>query len=167
MTDAAAEFIVAVEEMMITFSQGMRRALRRNQLTIVQFIVLKWLASGIPTSMATLAEFLDARPQTATSIAESLERRGWAVRERSSTDRRELHLKITPQGQAWMHRMDQAQHRFMRRKLVDVPDDELRAAARGLARARAAFARPRAPLPRIAPKPRSPDPPQRPQRQTL
>lgn len=140
---------------MVAFSQGMRPTLRRHHLTIVQFIVLKWLSSGIPTSMSALAEFLDARPQTATSIAESLERRGWAKRERSAADRRAFHLTITPRGRAWMARMDAGQRRFLRRQLADTPGSELLAAARGLRLAQAALARPRDHPPRAPRKPRA------------
>lgn len=167
MTDAVDELIASVEGMMITFSHAMRRALRRHQLTIVQFIVLKWVSSGAPTSMTALAEFLDARPQTATSIAESLERRGWAVRERSTTDRREQRLRITPQGLAWMARMDEQQRRFLRRRLVGIPDEELRAAARGLDRARAAFARPPGQVPPTGSPARKPEGGSAPNRKTL
>jgi DNA-binding MarR family transcriptional regulator len=67
-------------------------------LTYVQWLPLYKLAMNEGTTMAGLARDLDIDPGAMTRSLDRLEAKGLLRRERSTEDRRVLHLALTPEG---------------------------------------------------------------------
>lgn len=75
-----------------------RSLLRDYQLTSPQLGVLKELArhGEVPIGSLAKSRFLGA--PTITGVVDRLEKNGWAVRTHSEHDRRQVLIKITPEG---------------------------------------------------------------------
>ncbi len=110
----------------------MRGHLREHRLTALQYLILQWVISARPTTMAQLARFLGVRPQTVTSIVDSLERRGWIRREGAPSDRRRSMLCLTPAGLRWVQGIRRVQERRIRTAVSRVNPRSLSSAASAL-----------------------------------
>ena len=71
-----------------------------EDLTFTQWISLMGLREGLATTSAELARHLNHDTGAVTRVVDQLEKRGLVERERSKSDRRVVHLKLTPQGRA-------------------------------------------------------------------
>jgi DNA-binding MarR family transcriptional regulator len=141
MTQASKEFILALEGLMETFQHAQRGLFRDWKLTPVQFFVLRWLNKDAQANMSKLAGLLGVRPQTVTPIVDTLEEAGWVRRFRSTEDRRESFLKLTPKG---VHLLESVRASFseqLGRALDEAPSASLRTSTEVLLVATQALAR--------------------------
>lgn len=74
--------------------------LAAHDLTYVQWLPLYKLAKGEGDTLAALARELDIDPGALTRSIDRLEAKGLLQRERSTTDRRVVHLLLTDAGRA-------------------------------------------------------------------
>ena len=71
-----------------------------QDLTFTQWISLMGLREGVADTSADLARHLNHDTGAVTRVVDQLEERGLVKRVRSTSDRRVVHLKLTPQGRA-------------------------------------------------------------------
>ncbi|MEO5565370.1 MAG: MarR family transcriptional regulator [Luteimonas sp.] len=110
---------------------------RGHELTFSQYITLKQLAQGF-ASVTDLARAADVNPGAMTRLLDKLESRGLIVREADASDRRALHIHLTPAGlEIWqdinqcgmrvrehaMQGLDEAQREQLTRMLERVRDN--------------------------------------------
>ncbi len=74
---------------------------RRMSLSTLQAVVSLNLARGENLNLKDLAERLGVTTAAVTSVADSIEKLGFARRTSSSGDRRHISLKLTPKGIAF------------------------------------------------------------------
>lgn len=72
--------------------------LQGRGLTFAQCLPLYKISRGKNTTLAVLARDLEADPATVTRLLDRLEAKGLVLRERSTTDRRVVHVRATPLG---------------------------------------------------------------------
>lgn len=68
--------------------------------TFSQWVVLMAVRDGIATTCGGIARHMDHDTGAITRLVDQLEERGLLARRRSTTDRRVVHLEITPAGKA-------------------------------------------------------------------
>lgn len=73
--------------------------LASHELTYAQWLPLFKLSLCDTTTVASLARNLESDPASTTRSLDRMEAKGLVVRERSTVDRRVVHLKLTPEGQ--------------------------------------------------------------------
>lgn len=75
--------------------------LSTHDMTYAQWMPLfKLTLCSAPATVASLARDLETDPAAMTRVLDRLESKGLVVRERSTTDRRVVHLALTPEGRA-------------------------------------------------------------------
>lgn len=75
--------------------------LSTHDMTYAQWMPLfKLTLCDAPATVASLARDLETDPAAMTRVLDRLEAKGLVVRERSTTDRRVVHLALTPEGHA-------------------------------------------------------------------
>nr|AYM53965.1 transcriptional regulator MarR family [Pyxidicoccus sp.] len=95
---------------------GRRRSLRdpiastceQLQFTPPQVHALLWLGTDGALTMGELARRLGVTEKTVTGVVDRLEREGYLMRERSASDRRVVHCRLTPEGQATWTKLDRS-----------------------------------------------------------
>jgi DNA-binding MarR family transcriptional regulator len=141
MSEASREFVVALEGLMESFQQEQRNLFRLQKLTAVEFFVLRWLSKSPEANMTSMARLLGIRPQSATPIVDSLEQDGLLRRVRSTADRRESRLALTPKGSRRLESIRSAFRDKLGKALDEAPSTSLRTAAGALRIAAAALER--------------------------
>jgi DNA-binding MarR family transcriptional regulator len=68
--------------------------------TFSQWVVLMAVRDGIADTCAEIARHMDHDTGATTRLVDQLEKRGYLRRRRSTSDRRVVHLEITPAGKA-------------------------------------------------------------------
>ncbi len=68
--------------------------------TFSQWVVLMAVRDGIADTCAEIARHMDHDTGATTRLVDQLEERGYLLRRRSTTDRRVVHIEITPSGKA-------------------------------------------------------------------
>lgn len=71
-----------------------------EELTFTQWISLMGLREGVAETSADLARHLNHDTGAVTRMVDQLEKRGLIKRARSKSDRRVVHLALTPEGRA-------------------------------------------------------------------
>lgn len=136
---------------MEAFQQEQRAVFRDSKLTPIQFIVLRWLTKDAEANMSSLAGLLGVRPQTVTPIVDTLEKAGWLRRVRSTADRRESLLRVTPRGKRLLESVRSSVFEKLGRALDEAPAPSLGTATEVLQIATSALvrdlSRPRTPPP--------------------
>lgn len=74
-------------------SRGPIKTFRMRDLHLLKFVYFECEAHK--TTMTKLANFLNITPAAASQIITSYEKKGWVERERSTTDRRTVYVKLT------------------------------------------------------------------------
>ena len=133
--------MLALEGLMEAFQKEQRGLFRDWGLTPVQFIVLRWLSKDREANMSKLAALLGVRPQTVTPIVDTLEESGWVRRLRSTEDRRESRLELTPKGVRLLEAVRASFFEKLGRVLDEAPAPSLRTSTRVLTTATATLAR--------------------------
>jgi MarR family transcriptional regulator, organic hydroperoxide resistance regulator len=90
-----------VEAILYLYTEGRRltkEIAARHGLTGPQLTVVKMLEALGDLPLSRLSEKIRAQNSTVTGIVDRMEREGLVVRTRSATDRRVVHIKLTPKG---------------------------------------------------------------------
>lgn len=106
--------------------------LREHGLTWTGFVVLwvVWIWDGVETRHA--AESAAISKATLTGVVKTLEARGLITRRISDTDRRLVHLELTPAGQALMEELYPAFNAAEAEVVAGLSEDGLNRLTRGL-----------------------------------
>ena len=94
--ELAAERLRKVLRLLHRRAQGPSSA---EEPTRSEQAILAWLEERGPMSIGALAAAEHVRPQSAGQTVDMLEQRGWAERTRTSADRRQVIVVLTPAGQ--------------------------------------------------------------------
>ena len=94
-----------------------------HDLTFSQYITLKQLARGF-ASVTDLARSADVNPGAMTRLLDKLELRGLIVREADASDRRALHIHLTPTGLDIWRDINQCGMRVRERAMQGMDDAE-------------------------------------------
>ena len=94
--ELAAEQLRKVLRLLHSRAQGPSNA---EEPTRSEQAILAWLEEQGPMSIGALAAAEHVRPQSIGQTVDMLERRGWAERTRTSRDRRQVVVALTPAGQ--------------------------------------------------------------------
>lgn len=106
-----------------------------HDLTFSQYITLKKLAEGF-ASVTDLARAADVNPGAMTRLLDKLEARGLIVREADASDRRALHIHLTPTGLVIWQDINQCGMRVRERAMQDMDEAEREQLTRLLERVR-------------------------------
>ena len=119
----------------------------QHQLTPQQYNVLRLLRGEHPERVATLAlaAKLVSRAPNITRMLDELESRGLIVRDRLTTDRRTVHVGITPAGLALLKELDKGVRECHARQLGHLAAADLKTLARLLKEARRPLEKPDSP----------------------
>ncbi len=99
--EAKAELDAIIETMVDLYTESRRltkQAARDVGLTGPQLTVIKLLDTFGDLSLSSLSERIRAQNSTVTGIIDRMEREGLAVRERSTSDRRVVYIRLTTKG---------------------------------------------------------------------
>jgi DNA-binding MarR family transcriptional regulator len=105
---------------------------RKYRITGQQLGALRIVALSPGISLRQLSERLYLHISTVFGIVDRLEKRGYAVRERSLEDRRVVHLKVTAAGRRVIRRTPLAGMGFLIHTIDQLPDGQLRDILKGL-----------------------------------
>lgn len=106
-----------------------------HDLTFSQYITLKKLAEGF-ASVTDLARAAEVNPGAMTRLLDKLEARGLIVREADASDRRALHIHLTPAGLAIWQDINQCGMRVRERAMRGLDETEREQLTRLLERVR-------------------------------
>jgi len=106
-----------------------------HDLTFSQYITLKKLAEGY-ASVTDLARAADVNPGAMTRLLDKLETRGLIVREADASDRRALHIHLTPAGLVIWQDINQCGMRVRERAMQGMDEAEREQLTRLLERVR-------------------------------
>lgn len=99
--DNKAEVDGIVETIIYLYTESRRitkQAARELGLTGPQLTVIKLLETFGDLSLSSLSERIRAQNSTVTGIIDRMEREGLVTRERSTTDRRVVYIRLSPKG---------------------------------------------------------------------
>lgn len=95
--------------------------LRAHRLTARQFLVVQSLGEEGPANSQNLCRRLSVTPAAITQLSDRLERKRYVRRRRSSEDRRQAILELTPRGTAILRQARGAREVFVRTLLHELP----------------------------------------------
>jgi DNA-binding MarR family transcriptional regulator len=95
-------------------------------LTGPQLTVIKLLETFDNLSLSTLSERIRAQNSTVTGIIDRMEREALVRRERSTTDRRVVHIKLTDKGQRLAQKIQVEPMEIFRGALMSLSQPDLR-----------------------------------------
>lgn len=105
---------------------------------------LEIIATNPGISQTELSREVGQDKSATVTLIDEMERRGWTVRERSTTDRRRYHLSITDTGAAVLQELVDDLHHVERIGLAVLTPEELANMARALDKLYRAYVRPQA-----------------------
>ncbi len=80
--------------------------LRRDHVSPGQHLALRWIREADGVRLSALADALGISRPAVTSLVTSLESRGWARRQHTTTDRRGVVVRITPKAERLLREFD-------------------------------------------------------------
>ena len=89
----------------IAFSEQAARAVGVEPQQHQLLLALRGLPEGLRPTIGAVAERLCVQHNTAVALVDKLEERGFLRRERGSEDKREVLLRLTPDGEALLGRL--------------------------------------------------------------
>ena len=92
-------------------------------VSVVQLRALTVLNELAPASLGQLAEGVGVTPSTASRLVDRLVSGGYAERRPSAESRRQIELRLTPEGKATLAQYDELRLRRLRAALDRVPQD--------------------------------------------
>ena len=95
-----------------------------HQLTGPQLVCLRVLAQIDQMSPSELSKQISLSQATVTGILDRLERRELLTRQRSSIDKRRVHIKLTPAGQKLVNSAPTPLHQRFAQQLAELPKDK-------------------------------------------
>jgi DNA-binding MarR family transcriptional regulator len=94
------------------------------QITVPQLICLREIHKHGPLPLGMLTRYVFLNNSTVTGIVDRLEKRGFVQRERQSRDRRQIHVRLTPQGSAFIENApDPLRDQFVARLKAMAPEE--------------------------------------------
>jgi DNA-binding MarR family transcriptional regulator len=102
-------------------------------VSVVQLRALTVLAALAPASLGQLAEGVGVTPSTTSRLVDRLVTGGYAERRPSPESRRQIELRLTPEGEATLARYDELRLRRLRAALERVPEDRRESVVEALA----------------------------------
>jgi DNA-binding MarR family transcriptional regulator len=102
------------------------------EVTPTQHRLLVLLATGGDQTVGALADQLEVNASNASRLCDRLQRLGLVARDRSSTDRRAVHVSLTAAGRDLLEAVRAHRHHDVRRVLEQMPDPEVEASIRAL-----------------------------------
>ena len=87
---------LALQSLFTLANETEREIARVMGLNLTDYRALSALAQSGPVTVGKLAEDLGATPATATAIVSRMESRGYVARHRSTEDRRQVQVSVTP-----------------------------------------------------------------------
>jgi MarR family transcriptional regulator, organic hydroperoxide resistance regulator len=103
-------------------------------LTGPQLTVIKMLESFGDLSLSSLSERIQAQNSTVTGIIDRMEREGLVRRERSTTDRRVVYIRLSDKGQKLARQIEVEPMEIFRGALLDLGRDDVKDLVRILGR---------------------------------
>lgn len=102
-----------------TVANGPHVELHVQELRVVEFLGIEG-----PHMMREIAEYLNVAVNSVTSIADNLEQKGLACRQRSDEDRRVIRIELTSAGQLMYRSLADMNLRLLRGMLGALTEDE-------------------------------------------
>jgi DNA-binding MarR family transcriptional regulator len=121
--DAIVETLIYLYTESRRLTKGMAREVG---LTGPQLTVLKLLETFGDLSLSSLSERIRAQNSTVTGIIDRMEREGLVTRERSTTDRRVVYIKLTDKGARVAQKVAVEPMEIFRGALLDLSPGDLR-----------------------------------------
>jgi DNA-binding MarR family transcriptional regulator len=91
----------------LAFSEQAARAAGIEPQQHQLLLALRGLPPDLPPTIGTVAERLCVQHHTAVALVDKLEGRGFLLRERSTVDRRQVFLRLTPSGSALLRKLSE------------------------------------------------------------
>lgn len=126
MTDVERLSFESLRRIMRASDVHSRALLREHHLTGPQLGVLKELARQGQAPIGTLAKNTFLGAPTVTGVVDRLERQGWVMRTPSRQDRRQVLIKITPDGERLLQSNPPLLQETFCRKLLQLPKTKQR-----------------------------------------
>ena len=95
-----------------------------NELTFTHWVILMALRDGIADTCADIGWHMGHDSGAVTRLVDHLEKRGLVTRKRSTTDRRVVHLAMTPEGKAATKTLTPSTMNFWNEMLEDFSPSE-------------------------------------------
>ena len=108
------------------------QVLRREHLSIGQYLTLNWIRETGDLRLSQLAEGLGVSRPAATELVSLLESHGWVRRVRTTADRRGVVVHLTPRAIPLFEQVDREIERGVRRASGLLSRTERRTTVRGL-----------------------------------
>jgi DNA-binding MarR family transcriptional regulator len=109
-----------------------RAATASQELSLSESAVLGRLARGGPATTADLARAEAVKPQSMGTTLAALAARGLVERRPHPTDGRQIHIQLTPQGEAMRERLKAAKHTWLAQAIAELdPRDQATLLAAG------------------------------------
>lgn len=121
--DSIVETIIYLYTESRRLTKGMAREVG---LTGPQLTVIKLLESFENLSLSSLSERIRAQNSTVTGIIDRMEREGLVRRERSTTDRRVVHIKLSDKGQKLARQIQVEPMEIFREALLGLSPGDLK-----------------------------------------
>jgi len=121
--DAIVETIIYLYTESRRLTKGMAREVG---LTGPQLTVIKLLEQVGDLSLSTLSEHIRAKNSTVTGIIDRMEREGLVKRERSTTDRRVVYIRLTDKGMRLARQVEVEPMEIFRGALLSLSQGDLR-----------------------------------------
>lgn len=96
----ALELADIVMQIQRKFLVNLSRELARGNVSFAQFFLLGALQQGDALTMSKIAEIMGHTTAAATGLVDRLEKMLYVERAHATTDRRKIHVRITPKGKA-------------------------------------------------------------------
>jgi len=103
-----------------------------HDVTLPQFRALVVLATRGPQSAGALAEELAIGPSSVTRLCDRLVRKGLIERDHASADRRQVELRVTPEGRQLIDEVTEARRLELVRLVATIPEGRRALAAEAL-----------------------------------
>lgn len=126
-----AEIIDNLRRVFQVVNEQSKRVERETGLTGPQLWAIKVVAESAPIKISELAHRMYLHPATIVGIVDRLEKRGLVERERSSKDRRVVHVGLTDAGRQVVTTSPEVAQGLLVKGLEVLPDSELRTIAGG------------------------------------
>lgn len=95
---ASAELLRALRRIIRSVDVRSKHVAREVGLTTPQIVVLQGIRDLTDVTSSSLSAYVSLSPATVTTILDNLQARGFVSRERSQTDRRVVHPRLTDAG---------------------------------------------------------------------
>jgi DNA-binding MarR family transcriptional regulator len=116
------------DDALLALARGMiglatRAADELGQVSVVQLRALTMLRELQPASLVQLAEGIGVTPSTTSRLVDRLVAAGYVERRTSPESRRQIELRLSPDGEATLDRYDRLRVTAMNQALEQIPGD--------------------------------------------